>query len=37
MATIMVMYTLRQSADGTLEGPINKKVYQGMFRTFRYG
>ncbi len=27
MATIMVMYTLRQSADGTLEGPINKKVY----------
>jgi hypothetical protein len=27
MATIVVMYTLRQSADGTLEGPINKKVY----------
>lgn len=27
MATIVVMYTLKQSADGTLEGPINKKVY----------
>ena len=27
MATIVVMYTLRKSADGTLEGPINKKVY----------
>lgn len=27
MATIVVMYTLRQSADGTLEGPLNKKVY----------
>jgi len=27
MATIVVMYTLRRSADGTLEGPINKKVY----------
>ncbi len=27
MATIVVMYTLRRSEDGTLEGPINKKVY----------
>ncbi|RLC76518.1 MAG: ISKra4 family transposase [Chloroflexi bacterium] len=27
MATIMVMYTLRKSADGNLEGPFNKKVY----------
>lgn len=27
MATIVVMYTLRQSGDGQLEGPINKKVY----------
>ncbi len=27
MATIVVMYTLRQSSDGTLEGPLNKKVY----------
>jgi len=27
MATIVVMYTLRESVDGTLEGPINKKVY----------
>jgi len=27
MATIAVLYTLRRSADGTLEGPINKKVY----------
>ena len=27
MATIVVMYTLHGSADGTLEGPINKKVY----------
>ncbi len=27
MATIVVMYTLKMSADGTLEGPINKKVY----------
>jgi hypothetical protein len=27
MATIVVMYTLRRGADGTLEGPINKKVY----------
>jgi len=27
MATIVVMYTLRRAADGTLEGPINKKVY----------
>jgi len=27
MATIVVLYTLRHSADGTLEGPINKKVY----------
>lgn len=27
MATIVVMYTLRRSADGALEGPINKKVY----------
>ncbi len=27
MATIAVMYTLKKSADGTLEGPINKKVY----------
>lgn len=27
MATIVVMYTLRQSADGSLEGPLNKKVY----------
>lgn len=27
MATIVVMYTLRKSEDGTLEGPINKKVY----------
>ena len=27
MATIVVMYTLRKSADGTLEGPVNKKVY----------
>ena len=27
MATIVVLYTLRKAADGTLEGPINKKVY----------
>jgi len=27
MATIMVMYTLKKSADGKLEGPLNKKVY----------
>lgn len=27
MATIVVMYTLRKSGDGTLEGPLNKKVY----------
>ncbi len=27
MATIMVMYTLKRSEDGTLEGPCNKKVY----------
>jgi hypothetical protein len=27
MATIVTMYTLKQSTDGTLEGPINKKVY----------
>lgn len=27
MATIVVMYTLRRAADGTLEGPINKKIY----------
>lgn len=27
MATIVVLYTLRRSADGTLEGPIRKKVY----------
>lgn len=27
MATIVTMYTLKRSADGKLEGPINKKVY----------
>jgi hypothetical protein len=27
MATIVVMYTLKMSEDGSLEGPINKKVY----------
>jgi hypothetical protein len=27
MATIVTLYTLKQSADGQLEGPINKKVY----------
>lgn len=27
MATIVVMYTLRKSTDGTLEGPLNKRVY----------
>ncbi len=27
MATVVVMYTLRRSADGLLEGPINKRVY----------
>jgi hypothetical protein len=27
MATIMVMYTLKKSEDGKLEGPRNKKVY----------
>lgn len=27
MATIVVLYTLRRSADGTLEGPLHKKVY----------
>lgn len=27
MATIVVMYTLKLCSDGTLEGPINKKVY----------
>ena len=27
MATIVSMYTLRQGADGQLEGPINEKVY----------
>lgn len=27
MATIVVMYTLKRAPDGTLAGPINKKVY----------
>ena len=27
MAIIAVLYTLRESADGTLEGPLNKRVY----------
>ena len=27
MSTIVVMYTLKRSNDGMLEGPINKKVY----------
>ncbi len=27
MATLVTMYTLKRSRDGTLEGPINKKVY----------
>lgn len=27
MAAIVVIYTLRHSNDGLLEGPINKKVY----------
>ncbi len=27
MATIGVLYTLRKSAEGALEGPLNKKVY----------
>ena len=27
MATIVVIYTLKRSSDGMLEGPINKKVY----------
>jgi hypothetical protein len=27
MTTIAVMYTLKRTADGTLEGPVNKKVY----------
>ncbi|MDI6794199.1 MAG: hypothetical protein QME81_15280 [bacterium] len=27
MATIVVMYTLKRSEDGSLEGPVNKKVY----------
>ena len=27
MATIVVMYTLKHNADGSLTGPINKKVY----------
>lgn len=27
MATIVVIYSLRRGKDGTLEGPINKKVY----------
>jgi hypothetical protein len=27
MSTIVVMYTLKRSKDGKLEGPINKKVY----------
>jgi hypothetical protein len=27
MATIVVMYTLKRTSDGTLEGPINKTVY----------
>jgi hypothetical protein len=27
MCTIVVMYTLKRSKDGKLEGPINKKVY----------
>jgi hypothetical protein len=27
MATIVVLYTLRKNAEGTLEGPLNKKVY----------
>ena len=25
--TIVVMYTLKRSKDGLLEGPVNKKVY----------
>jgi hypothetical protein len=27
MSTIVVMYTLKRSKDGLLEGPVNKKVY----------
>lgn len=27
MAAIVVMYTLKRSEDGSLEGPVNKKVY----------
>ena len=27
MATLVTMYTLRRSADGQLEGPLNQKVY----------
>jgi hypothetical protein len=27
MTTIVTMYTLKQSEDGSLEGPLNKKVY----------
>ena len=36
MATVVVMYTLRRSADGLLEGPINKKVYASSYAPKRH-
>ena len=36
MATIVVMYTLRRAPDGTLEGPINKKVYRNVSMKMRH-
>lgn len=35
MATVLVMYTLRRAKDGTLEGPLNKRVW-GSFRSKRH-
>lgn len=32
MATIVVIYTLKRSANGLLEGPVNKKVYASYAR-----
>ncbi|MCP5018641.1 MAG: ISKra4 family transposase [Ketobacter sp.] len=32
MATIVIMYTLRRSEDGTLEGPLNKTIYASYAR-----
>lgn len=36
MATVFVIYTLRRAADGTLEGPLNKRVMAGFGRDRMY-